>query len=596
MPFKKTDHKDIANLLQTQFKSVFSTPSNSNLSVTTDNMNNSNLAITYPLQQLNLSINDIIKAINEIKITSSCASHNIPAKVFKNCKYTLSYPLKLFWERSFETGIIPKAYKKQHIIPLPKKDPKTLPQHWRPITLNPHEVKMFERVIRIKLVNYLESNSLLNSNQHGFRQNHSCATQLLSHTNNILSNLISGDETDSIYLDYSKAFDKIDHSILLNKLKYYKISDKYYKWIENYLKDRTQVVYVNNTFSYPTQVVSGVPQGSVLGPILFVIFINDLINILENCTLLTFADDTKIVSRVSTVADTQNLQTNLNKIISWSETNNMELNHNKFDLISHKPSSVNENIQLFKSLPFHDQFFTYYASNNTPIYSSEVVRDLGLFIDNKLNWNKHISTIVQKSKQLCGWICSVFYSRESDVMLTLFRSLIRTRLEYCCEIWNPHLLKDIRRIEQVQRSFTVKINGMREIDYWSRLEKLKIRSLQRRREKQIILHVWKILNNVYPNSINLEFKETQRPKAIRAILNPLPRIRGRTLTLYESSFIINSVKLWRILPPKLTYIDDLNKFKLELDKFLNTIPDKPPLPNYPYLNKNSLIDHCSPCI
>ena len=274
----------------------------------------------------------------------------------------------------------------------------------------------------------------------------------------------------------------------------------------------------------------------------------------------------------------------------------MELNHNKFDLISHKPGSVNENIQLFKSLPFHDQFFTYYASNNTPIYSSEVVRDLGLFIDNKLNWNKHISTIVQKSKQLCGWICSVFYSRESDVMLTLFRSLIRTRLEYCCEIWNPHLLKDIRRIEQVQRSFTVKINGMREIDYWSRLEKLKIRSLQRRREKQIILHVWKILNNVYPNSINLEFKETQRPKAIRAILNPLPRIRGRTLTLYESSFIINSVKLWRILPPKLTYIDDLNKFKLELDKFLNTIPDKPPLPNYPYLNKNSLIDHCSPCI
>ena len=193
-------------------------------------------------------------------------------------------------------------------------------------------------------------------------------------------------------------------------------------------------------------------------------------------------------------------------------------------------------------------------------------------------------------------LCSVFHSREQYVMITLFKSLIRAKLEYCCEVWNPHLLKDIRRIEQVQRSFTVKIKGLKELDYWERLDKLKIRSLQRRREKQIILHVWKILNGVFPNSINLEFKETQRPKAIRAISKPLPKVKGRILTLYENSFIINSVKLWRILPPKLTYVDDLNKFKLELDSFLNTIPDKPPLPNYPYQNKNSLIEHCGICV
>ena len=177
-------------------------------------------------------------------------------------------------------------------------------------------------------------------------------------------------------------------------------------------------------------------------------------------------------------------------------------------------------------------------------------------------------------------------------MLTLFSSLVRSRLEYCCEIWNPHLLKDIRRVEQIQRSFTSRIWGMKDLDYWCRLQKLQIRSLQRRREKIIIMHTWKILNGFYPNEINLEFKEHRRTNSLKAILKPLPKIKGQILTQYENSFIIKSAKLWNILPPQLTKINDLNIFKAKLNKFLNDIPDKPPLPNYPYLNNNSLIDHC----
>lgn len=575
--------------MQSQFESVFSTPSQ--IKVPPTNNNNNNLSITYPLQQLILSNIDIIKAINEMKMTSGCANYDVPARVLKNCKNTLCYPLKIFWERSFETGKIPSDYKKQLIVPLHKKGSKTLPQNYRPVSLTSHIVKLFERVIRTKIVNYLESNALLNSNQHGFRQKRSCATQLLTHTNQLFSNLISGHETDSIYLDYSKAFDKIDHQILLQKLQLYKITDKYLNWIDNFLKDRTQTVFINNTYSYTTQVTSGVPQGSVLGPVLFILFINDLPNNLQNCTVLTFADDTKIVSKVSAVTDTQNLQLNLNKIINWSKANNMELNENKFELMSHKQSTENQNTKLLKLLPFHNHFHTYQVSNNI-LSPSEFVRDLGLYIDSKLNWDKHISTIVKKCKQLCGWVCSVFYSRQQNIMLTLFQSLIRTRLEFCCEIWNPYLLKDIRRIEQVQRSFTARIAGMRELNYWGRLVKLKIRSLQRRRERQIILYVWKILNGVYPNDIQLEFKEGQRTNSIKAIMKPLPRAKGKILTLYENSFIINSVKLWNILPPSLSYIDELNKFKRELDKFLNKIPDKPPLPNYPYQNTNSLVDCC----
>ena len=186
-------------------------------------------------------------------------------------------------------------------------------------------------------------------------------------------------------------------------------------------------------------------------------------------------------------------------------------------------------------------------------------------------------------------------------MLTLFKSLVRSRLEYCCEIWDPHLLKDIRRIEQVQRSFTDRIQGLKNLDYWNRLKTLKIRSLQRRREKTTILHTWKILYGIYPNDINLEFYEHTRTKSIKAKVKPLPKVggktltSGKTLTLYDNGFIIKSAKLWNILPPKLSSINDFNKFKVELDKFLNDIPDEPPLPNYPFRNKNSLIEHCGIC-
>ena len=246
-----------------------------------------------------------LKAINEIKSTSSCASYDIPAKVLKECKTTLCTPIRLLWEKSFNTGQIPTFYKSQIIIPIHKKGPKTKPENFRPVSLTSHIIKIFERVLRSIIVKYLEENALLNPNQHGFRQNHSCVTQLLSYINIIFDNLTNDSETDSIYIDFSKAFDKIDHNILINRLKYYKITGKYLEWITQFLKNRTQTVYINNTYSYSTPVRSGVPQGSVLGPVLFILFINDLINCVANSTVLTFADDTKIVSKVSAVWQTQ---------------------------------------------------------------------------------------------------------------------------------------------------------------------------------------------------------------------------------------------------------------------------------------------------
>ena len=210
-------------------------------------------------------------------------------------------------------------------------------------------------------------------------------------------------------------------------------------------------------------------------------------------------------------------------------------------------------------------------------------------IIDELNWSEHIHKISQKCKQISGWVLSVFYSRDKVLMMTLFNSLIRSKLEFGCELWNPYLLKDINCIEQIQRSFTSRIQNMQELNYWERLDILKISSLQRRREKIIILHIWKILNNIYPNTINLEFKEHSRTYAIMAILKPLPKLKGKSLTKYEESFLIKGPKLWNLLPPDLTKISVLNIFKNKLNTFLDKIPDKPPIPGYPYVNDNSLL-------
>ena len=195
--------------------------------------------------------------------------------------------------------------------------------------------------------------------------------------------------------------------------------------------------------------------------------------------------------------------------------------------------------------------------------------------------------------QLCGWILSIFHTRNKTTMLTIFNSLVVSKLDYCCEIWNPHQLNQIIKIEQVQRTFTSRISGMRGENYWSRLIKLGIMSLQRRREKTIIIHVWKILNNFYPNSINLEFKLHNRTNSTKAIIKPLPKIRGKILTNYDVSFTIRAAKLWNILPANLTNVSSLNLFKIGLLKFLSKIPDKPPLPGYPYTCDNSLTSICA---
>ena len=227
-------------------------------------------------------------------------------------------------------------YKESIIVPLYKKGSRAKAENYRPISLTDHIGKAFERVIRKRLVNYFESRGLFKDIQHGFRRKRSTLTQLLQHFDEVYNNFLDEADTDSVYLDYAKAFDKVDHGILLKKLESYGVHEKLIRWIKDFLADRKQRVVVNGVKSRAVWVRSGVIQGSVLGPILFIIFINDIADVVKGSTVRCFADDSRLIKMVNSQEDVETLQKDLDAVVAWSERNNMSLHKDKFELMTQR--------------------------------------------------------------------------------------------------------------------------------------------------------------------------------------------------------------------------------------------------------------------
>ena len=216
------------------------------------------------------------------------------------------------------------------------------------------------------------------------------------------------------------------------------------------------------------------------------------------------------------------------------------------------------------------------------------LKDLGVRISADLSWKSQISSVVSKGRSMAAWVLSVFRSREPEVMMTLYKTYVRSHLEYCSILWHPQTIEDIEAIEGVQRSFTSKIEGLSGKSYWERLEALNLMSLQRRRERYIIITMWKILNGFVPNDMRIDFRLNER-QGLKAVLPPIPReCRNRVKTQYDSSFAYLGPKLWNLLPKTINLIDTLHKFKGELTRFVLSLPDKPPVCGYARTNDNSL--------
>ena len=564
-----SDPIQMSNILQNQYKKAFSDPSSGVKKPSKDPLPENRLL------DIEFTVKDIITAINDIPMHSAPGPDKIPSRILKECKNEIAPGLYILWRASLDTGEIPSILKEQTIIPIYKKDSKAIPSNYRPVSLTSHLIKLFERVVRKHIVKFLEDYQVIHSSQHGFRPCRSCLTQLLHHLESVLDILQSNQNADVIYLDLSKAFDKVNHSILIHKLKLSGIDGKLLNWIQDFLSNRIQRVVVDGARSSPAPVTSGVPQGTVLGPVLFIIYMNDLHTVVKNSILKCFADDSKLIMNIKNRTTRMKLIEDLKGVLKWTEDNSMKFNMDKFQLLQH---GNNPYLKLPYRLP-----------DGQTLQGSDTVRDLGLNISADLKWKSHIQIVTENATKFANWILRTIRSRKADIMTLMFRTYVISRLEYVSPAWNPMSPGDIIKLEAVQRSFTAKVDGMEDKNYWQRLSSLKLFSLQRRRERFIIIHMWKIFKGIAPNDLEFQFKNHLRlgPQCIRKNYNCTS---ASISTIRHNFFSSIGPRLFNILPAYIKNSNTLPTLKSRLDKFLIQLPDYPPTPGYRTLNSNSILE------
>ena len=311
----------------------------------------------------------------------------IPARLLKECCDQIGPSLCAIFNQSLSSAKVPTEWKSADIAPIHKKDSKEPAENYRPISLLPIVSKVLERCVFTCL--YIHLKCLITDLQHGFMNNRSCVTQLLSVLHAIGLNLDKNIQTDVIYLDFAKAFDSVDHKILLAKLKAYGISGQLLSWLADYLSGRVQRVVLEGTSSQWAPVTFGVPQGSLLGPLLFVIFINDLPDVTkEGVNTALYADDTKIFGAVNCARDCESIQTTLSNMDEWTQVNNINFNASKCKILT---------VTRKKQPLVHD-----YTLNNKQLEHVTEEKDLGVIVTSTLSWDKHVHATVSKANKLLG--------------------------------------------------------------------------------------------------------------------------------------------------------------------------------------------------
>ena len=383
----------------------------------------------------------------------------------------------------------------------------------------------------------------------------SCITQLVSTLEDWTTILDGGGQLDAIYMDFMKAFDTVPHQRLLQKLRSNGISGKIIRWIESFLCHRTQKVVIRGSQSGWTEVTSGIPQGSVLGPAIFLTYINDLPEV-SSSPLVLFADDTKLYCQINSVTDCQDLQSDLDNLQAWADKWQMRFHPQKC-----KVMRIGTNHPEFEYTMTENQV-------TTVLEMSQVEKDLGVLVDNKLTFQQHVNSIANRGNQMLGIIRRSFEYLDDKIMLLLYKGLLRPILEYGNTIWAPYHKQDIHRVEAVQRRATKLIPSLKDLPYEERLKQLKLPSLAHRQSRGDMINVYKYLHGLYsvPNPpLHLTQHRVTRGHSLK-----LQKYHSRldTRKYFFSNRIINP---WNSLPEHIVQAPTLNVFKNKLDKHWQTI-------------------------
>ena len=546
------DPLEKASLFNEFFASVFST----NLSDPSSMVLQGDVVNPDLLMEVSTSNNAVKDILSKLDVNKATGVDGITARILKECAVELSHPLTLLFNLSFRSGKVPSLWKKANVTPVYKADAKDVVENYRSISLLSIPSKCQEKIVHNAIYSHVAP--YLTDWQHGFIRGRSCATQLVLTHHHWTKALDDGLQVDVVFLDFAKAFDRVSHDILLQKLCNFGISGSLLNWCKDYLTNREQRVVIEGLSSSWTVIPSGVPQGSLLGPLFFVIFISDLPNVVTaGNTIALYADDCKTSRVINCQSDYQVFQSDLDNLYSWSQQNLMDFNVKKCKVmrITKKKFSFHSDLQL---------------DNNTLEEISDFC-DLGLVTTNKLSWNAHVDKISCKANKILGLIKRTCRGlNDVTTLRTLYCALVRSQLEYCTVVWSPpYTARNVDKLKRIQRRAT-KFILKTDDEYDTRRERLNLLSLKDRRFLFDVLFFYKVLNgyiNLDLSSYIQFYSDSDRYSLRGKDELTLKKNYARTNTS-KFSFFNRIVDMWNVLPLSVRQASSISSFKKGVRDFL----------------------------
>ena len=507
--------------------------------------------------------NEVLDLINSLDNRKSPGIDEIPNKALKISAEVIVLPLTHIINQSYAQGIFPNSLKTAKVIPLFKKGEESQCSNYRPISLLSCFHKIFEKLIKAKVLEFFSNNNVLYKYQFGFRKTHSTNLALLEVTEQIYANLNINNYGLGIYLDFQKAFDTVNHDILLHKLNHYGIRGNVLNWFKSYLTDRKQFTFVNGTNSMVSEINCGVPQGSVLGPLLFLVYVNDIQHAFINATPKLFADDINLFlfhEDLKTLFSLANSE--LESLNEWLLANKLSLSigegkDTKYTLFSPKTNpEINELPELHIS--------------GKPVPYTPMIKYLGVLLDHKLSFKEHIKVLCDKIKKYIGIFYHVRHMLPEKCRRVLYFSFVFSYIYYCAEIYGNVSYQSLKPLQLVQN------RALRALQY-----KNKYFPINKMHKDYEILKVQDVVQYKQSKIIHSLLTGAKRlPIVLKKLIVPTKSIHQYTTRLQNSVYEVKphrpigqrlikskASKYWNDLPKEITLQESHGEFKKEFYDF-----------------------------
>ena len=535
-----------ANALNSQFKSVFTQEDCQDLP-----------ASEYPappsMPPIRITTQGITKLLQELKPHKAPGPDGILPSVLKECAVNIAPLLQPIFQKSIDTGELPNDWLNANVSPIFKKGNRAEPSNYRPVSLTSIPCKLLEHIIHTNVMGHFEKYNIINEEQHGFRKGRSCESQLALTINDLAKILDRQGQADVVITDFSKAFDTVPHKRLLLKLHRSGITGALHSWFKNFLTTRSQSVVLDSVSSSSVWVQSGVPQGTVLGPLLFILYISDLPQGIKSQVRL-FADDCILYREIKTEDDKAVLQNDIDTLCSWESKWQMKFNIDKCHVmhITHKRK------------PLH----TYYTMNGDRLNSVTNHTYLGVELNSKLNWADHVNNTATKANKVLGLLRRNLYSCPQKVKETAYKALVRPKLEYCASVWDPYKQDHKNRLEAVQRRaarFVCK-DSRRTSSVSTMITKLGWKPLENRRAISRLSLLFKSIHHTV--AINTDkYLTSQDDNKICTRKSCEISFTHPTVKkdCYKHSFLPRTMTEWNLLPPNIRQSTSVDSLKSKLN-------------------------------